>query len=286
MKDLKAEKLLQKLRARSTSPTPVHYPTKGYISSYYVADNSHYALHPKYLTMKALSGRSLGFDAPLCLQKAQSIFEPQTVRTRSAYEKERNCQPRLSYNSIDPKDHKMFVPLYLRDPPCLRKSSIINRSSTKYNDQYMNKYNDGDSSGDEDPLDEPYGSLHNKHRVHNHVIGSAMKILDCIRRSSYKQYFIHHPEIGHKGTLPKRYFKDDPVYKRGKSLPMITSSKTNVRNTEWTSGPSYSKELANRQSSYGGFPSYESYVIREVPGQPPEMLSYSYDVPKMPKISM
>jgi len=284
MRDLKADKLLQKMRARSSSPPPAHYPTTAYVSSHYVADNSHYALSPKYLTMKALSGRSLGYDTPLNLQKAQSIFNPMTVRTRSAYEKARNCQSRLTYTSIDPLTHKMYVPNYIRDPPCLNKSRIMNRSSAQYNDQFMNKYNDDSTDDEADPLDEPYGSLHNKHRVHNHVIGSAMKIPDCIRRSSYKHYFIHHPDIGHKLTLPKRYMKDDPIYKRAHSLPRITSNKTNVRNTEWTSGPSYSKEMCNL-TSYGGFPKFDSYVIREVPGQPPEMLTYSYDVPQRPKIS-
>ncbi|CAL4065629.1 unnamed protein product, partial [Meganyctiphanes norvegica] len=280
MKELKAQKLLQKIRARSGSPPPVHYPTNRYISSFYVADNSHLALSPKYLTIKALSGRSFGHDAPLCLQKAQSVYSPMMVRTRSAYEKERNCQTRLSYSSIDPTYHEMFVPMYIRDPPCLRKSRIINRSSTQYNEQFMNDYND-DSSGDEDAFDEPYGSLHNRHRVHNHVIGSAMKIPDCIRRSPYKQFFIHHPDTGSKLSIPKSYFKDDPHKKRSSSLPRASSGSTNVMNTKWTSGPSYSKEMSNL-SSYGAFPKFESYVVRDVPGQPPEMLTYSYDVPKMP----
>jgi len=286
MKNLKAEKLLQKIRARSSSPPPMHYPTQRYISSHYVADNSHYALHPKYLTMKALSGRSLGYDTPLNLQKAQSMFDPLPVRTRSAYEKQRNCQPRLTYHVIDPQTHKMHVPMCFKEPACLKPSCIMNRSSTKYNDQFMNPYND-DSSDDEEvhPLDVPYGSLHNQSRVHNHVIGSAMKLPDCIRRSPYKHYFIHHPDISHKLTLPKKYMKDERVTKRSASVgPRITPSKTNVMNTQWTSGPSYSKELVS-QSAYGGFPQFESYVIREVPGQPPEMLTYTYDVPQKPRIT-
>jgi len=285
MKNTKAERLMQKLRARSSSPPPTHYPTIHYISSHYVADNSHYALHPKYLTMKALSGRSLGFDTPLNLQKAQSVFEPRMIRTRSAYEKERNCQPRLTYHVIDPQTHKMQLPDYLINPPMLEPSRIINRSSQKYNDEFMNKYNVEDESDDEiDPLDLPYGSLHHPSRVHNHILGSAMKLPPCIRRSPYKHYFIHHPDISHKLMLPKKYMKDDPVSKRYNPKPDLTPRKTNIMNTKWKSGPSYSKDLVS-QSAYGGFPQYESYVVREVPGQPPEMLTFSYDVAKMPRVT-
>merc|ERR1711874_43835 len=119
---------------------------------------------------------------------------------------------------------------------------------------------------------------------HNHVIGTAMKIPDCVRRSQYKQFFIHHPDDGGKLRLPKKYFKDDPVYKRKAALPHFSSGSTNIMNTRWSSGPSYSKDIATL-SSYDAFPQFESYVIREVPGQPPQMLPYSYNVAKQPKIS-